>query len=142
MGLEAHVIRGSLGLAALTALALLVRSVMWLSQGAYIYLRPWATLMTAVILLSAAIAGLRGRTWGVLAAGVAATAFLGAAVLGIGPGWFVLVAAIAVAPTLVSLKRLIGFDARAAVLAISLALATGGIAALFAGPGLELLGFY
>jgi hypothetical protein len=136
--LEAGLMRGAFGVVAVTALLVLGRTVLWLTEGAWAGLRPWATVAACLLMLVGATAAVRGRAWGVFLVGAAAMSFAGAHAVGIAPAWFVLVAAgggLAVATALRPLYRL-DRTALLAALVVTVLVGLGG--ALLMGPVLEL----
>jgi hypothetical protein len=140
--LETLAFRATFTLVCLTALYVLGRTAYWLLDGAWVWIRPWATVLASSALLAGALAALRGRTWGVLLVAAAATSFAGAHACGIAPAWFVAVAAIGWLAVATTLRPLLRLDATALVVAVLVTLTLGTAAALLAGPGLVLLRGY
>lgn len=116
---------------------MLARTALFLNEGAYLYIRPWCTVVASLLLLLGATSGLRGRTWGVVACSLAGTAFVGAWFAGIAPLYFVAVGLGAWLPTAAALRSLIRFDAIATAGALGCALMAGTFAVVCAGPVLD-----
>jgi AcrR family transcriptional regulator len=102
-------------------------------------IRPLCTVLATTGLLVGAIAAVRGRTWGILLATAASTAFVGAFVAGIAPLWFVGVAAPGALAAAVSAPRLWRADRVGAATLIAASIAAGVLAALLAGPALPVI---
>ena len=102
-------------------------------------IRPFCTVLATAGLLLGAIAAARGRTWGVLLATAASTAFVGAFLLGIAPAWFVVVAAPGALAAAASAPRMWRADRAAATALIAASVAAGALSALLAGPALPVI---
>jgi hypothetical protein len=108
----------ALVLVLLTAAPLLARCVI---EGV------WVTVIATGILVTGAIAALRGRTWGVGLTLLAGSAFPAAHLLGMAPSWFWGVGFVGVLPFVLTWKPMAFFDRPAAKLFAVLAVG-GGIA--------------
>jgi hypothetical protein len=97
-----------------------------------VLLERWITVIACAGLYAGAFATIRGRTWGVLVMLAFGTSFTAAALLMIGPAWFVFVTLAAATPAIVLCPHMFRFDRVAATAAITLALlwGTGSAAAV------------
>jgi hypothetical protein len=102
-------------------------------------LRPLCTMAASLVIAVGAIAGLRGRTWGVLVSVVGSIAFAGAFAFGIAPPWFLAVAVLGLCLLALVAAPLWRRDRLAFTGAVALAIGLGVAAAALAGPGVALV---
>lgn len=109
-------LRASVGFAQLLAAATLLRSVAY---------ERWITVLAATLLIVGTLAAQRGRTSGVALAFVVAGWFGFAALLGVGPTWFLGVGHAAAMPFFQLWRSFVRFDRGASVVFASLATTVG-----------------
>ena len=90
----------------------------------------WITVVASALLVTGAIAALRGRTWGLALSLASAAAFPVAWAIGIAPFWFVWVGAIGALPFILASHALKRFDRQATTLLAALAVSAGGLTAV------------
>ncbi|MDB4940826.1 MAG: hypothetical protein JWP97_360 [Labilithrix sp.] len=90
----------------------------------------WVTVLASLVLLAGATAARRNRSWGVLLALAAASAFPVAFLIGIAPPWFMLVGLVGARPFLLSSRAFARFDKGAAALLAGLAVSFGAAGAV------------
>lgn len=90
-----------------------------------IYWGIWVTAAAAAGLLVGSIAGLRGRTWGIVLVLASAIAIFAVPFMGIAAWWFVPIGVAGLAPVAVSAGAMLHADRMAASVLLSLALAAG-----------------
>ncbi len=105
----------------LVAFATLVRSVAF---------DRWITVLVSALLLASVFGIRRGRSWGVALAFAASFFFPAAALLGMAPGWFVAVGAIAAAPFLLTWRAFARRDRQATMWLAGLSAGAGSLIAL------------
>jgi hypothetical protein len=90
----------------------------------------WITVAASILLLLAAHAAQRGRTWGVGLSFALGVTFAGLWALGIAPIWFAIVGVLAARPFVSLFRHFSRFDRGAAALLAVLAAGLGGLAAV------------
>ena len=119
--LEGVPLRSSLRVAQLVGLLTLLRSVAY---------DRWITVLVSVLLIVAARAAMRGRTWGVGLALAAGVWFTSAWAIGIAPMWFAIVGVLAVVPFMKTWRALARFDQGATALLAGIAAVSGAFVAI------------
>lgn len=114
-------LQSSLSLLQLVAVATLMRSVAF---------DRWITVVASVVLLVAAAAARRGKSWGVALAFAQAAAFPTAVLIGIAPPWFMLVGIAGALPFLMTSSAFARVDRGATRLLAALAVAAGALGAV------------
>ncbi|MFK7987849.1 MAG: hypothetical protein AB8I08_17660 [Sandaracinaceae bacterium] len=130
-------LRLSLGSLLFCALGVLARA----AHGVFTHPHPriGLTLVASALLVVGAVAGLRGRVWGVLLASLTAVSFGGVVAFGVAPLWFVGVAALGVVPLALVASPLYARDRGAFLVWAALALVAGVAASILGGPGVPWL---
>jgi hypothetical protein len=105
----------------LVAFATLLRSVAF---------DRWITVLVSLLVLTGALGIRRGRSWGVALAFAAACFFPAAFLLGMAPGWFVAVGAIAAAPFLLTWRAFARSDRQATMWLVGLSASAGALIAV------------
>jgi hypothetical protein len=109
-------LRALLGISAIAGAVLLVLAISW---------GIWVTATAAAGLLVGSIAGLRGRTWGIVLVLASGAAIAVVPFLGIAPWWFLGIGGAGLAPVIASSGALLRADRAAAGLVLSVALLAG-----------------